>query len=316
MLQAPDSAREALYALFSAPEPHRGSGRGDETAALLEAVASSGDGIALLDDILADGHDPEIVAACLVPGADKRKRPTLAATTIGPWRVLSLTSSGFAAAGMQGRRPSSPSAATLRHRLSPRHARTALLDRVAPVARERGVMLDVISGAALRSYCEDRRGEAWSMIKAGGSTQDQADASVVLSGVVPDMLVLESWHEDALRHRPQVWPSTSDPVALVDPQPCELLISVEIELAAKFSPEVLGLKIRRSTVAQRLGWFSATVWVADDLDVVERLRRAGCFATPGHYLINACALGIDAEHVSLPPEARAPWWLGSLASQA
>lgn len=308
MPQQPSEALQSLYQCFTTPDPTRGDGRADETAALLEAIAHLGDGVMLLDDILEDGHDPEVISACLTPGEDKRKRPTLAAVTIGPWRVLSLTSSGFAAVSMAGRRPSNPSAATLRHRLAPRHARAALLDRVAPIARDRGVILDVISGGALRGYCEDRRGEAWNLIKSGTTAQDQQDASVVLSGVLPDLTVLESWHEDALRHRPQVWPSSSDPVALIDPQSCELLIAVEIELTAKFSPEVLGLKVRRATVAQRLGWFSATIWAVDDLDIVERLRRASAFTTPGHYFLNAADLGIDAPRVDLPAEARQPWW--------
>lgn len=306
----------ALHAIFDQKTNNERPKHADRLPDLLEAVAA-GDGLALLDDLLAEGFPPDLIRSALEPGEDKRQRPKLLATSIGPWRVLSLSSSGFAAVGEGNRRPALPTASTLLHRLGPKNARARLEERVAPVARERGVMLDVISGGALRAYCEDRRGEAWSLIKGNGGAQDANDASVVLSGVLPDFLVLETWHESMLPRRPQIWPSSGDPVALIDPQPAEFLTAVEIETSPKFSAEVLGLKVRRSTIAQRLGWWQATCWATggeQGQDINERLRRVGVLTHPGHYFLPASALGIGGPTVAPPAGARLPWWLEVLTN--
>lgn len=62
----------------------------------------------------------------------------------------------------------------------------------------------------------------------------------------------------------------------------------------------------------RLGWWQLVIYIVDDCDVIERLRRAGILQSPGHYFLNAAECGIGGQVVALPEGAREPWWTGPL----
>lgn len=279
---------------------------------LLEQVAAT-DGLALVDDLLDAGVDPAVLAAALAPGdSDRRRRPRLRGGLLAGVRVCWLTSAGYAAVQMPNRREAPPSASTARHRLAPTNLERFLRQRVEPVARERGhVLLDVLRGKPLRELVEERKGDAWSAVRHG-NLSDQAEASSLLGGVFPDVLIVEDWPLDLSGVRQQVWPTTGARADVAGVFESSFAVACEIELHGKAHPLLLHKRRQHTRAMQIGGWWQATLWIVDSNDVLTRLRRAGVGdlrEAPGHYVARASDVGLTGgEELDLDGLAQ-PWWV-------
>ncbi len=322
LILPPEDPGDALDALLAtakaASTAPDGKPSGDAALDVLTTVAEVGDGVLMLSDLLAARHSRAVIAALLTQGADKRVRPRLALGLVAGHEVVWLRSAGWQSVGQQNRREAAPTARSLRHRLSGHNLESALENAVAPVARRRDVLFDVVRGVTLREYIDQRKGDAWVAIRTEGA-EGAKDAGTLTGGVYPDALVAECWPTDLFGERLGAWPSTGDPTSRTDPQPAEFAVAVEIELSGKAAP-LVAAKIRQHDTAMRLGWWQAVVWVTDDTDTLKRLIRAGLGHVadhPGHYVLGGSAIGLDDP--AAPPigvaAPRPPWWAGPLSAR-
>jgi hypothetical protein len=284
----------------------------DQAQHLLELVAA-GDGLALVEDLLQAGVTPAVLAAALAqPEGDKRVRPRLRGGLLAGHRVCWLTSAGHAAVGQPNRRESPPSQSTLRHRLAPSNVERHLITHLAPIARQRGqVLLDVVRGKPLRDLVEERRGDAWSSVRHG-NLADQAEASSLLGGVFPDLLVVEDWPEAMSETRRHVWPHHGLRADRASVFESPFAVAVEVELQGKAHPLLLHKRKQHTRAMDIGGWWSAVLWIVDDRDVLTRLQRAGLGDTrnaPGHYVARACDFGIGGGHDLDLSDLSQPWWI-------
>jgi hypothetical protein len=334
-----DALEALLTAARKAAAPAAGKSAGDAPLDALQLVADVGDGVMLLADLLAAGHSRAVVAALLKQGSDKRLRPRLALGVVGGHEVVWLRTAGWSILNYPNRREAAPTVRSLRHRLSGHNFEHAIEQRVAPIARQNDVLLEMVRGVPLRDYCKSRVGDAWTTIKTEGPEQTR-DAGTVTGGVFPDVLVVENWpRKHILRAKPQglvaatrsereqLWPS----VGGIRTDDADLAVAVEIELSGKAAP-LLSAKVRQHDTAMRMGWWQVVVWVTDSTDVLTRLLRAGIgdpSQHPGHYVMGGSALGfgsdpeqplrqffpgtetLDPATVVPPP----PWWLPHLGKR-
>lgn len=282
----------------------------DVASDVLEHIAQAG-GVVFTADLLAAGHPPAVVAALSQPGEDKRVRPRLALGVVAGHRLCWLRSSGWQAMGQPNRRECPPTERSLRHRLAAPNFERAISAHVTTAARTSSVLVSVLRDKQLRDYVEERKGDAWTVVKVAGSDAATA-AGRVLGGVYPDVLVVENWPIDLHESRSSTWPSVGGDQAASD-----LLVAIEIELSGKATP-VLASKVAQHDTAMALGWWHAVCWVSDDADTLTRLQRAGITRPehPGHYalLSSDCHLGPQVPGLTLPTGTRVPWWAGQFAT--
>lgn len=271
-------------------------------ADLVADVAAAG-GVALIDDLIRQGHPRAVIAAAIEPeGGDKRTRPLLRCSVVNGVELVWVTTKGWAQAGQPNRRESPPGSRTARHRTAP-----ALLDRwiraMTPLLLEQDVLLTLDRGPGLRAACEEMTQRAWGLIRQGGSTGQ--DAALLLTRPVPDALLVESWPaKDELI----AWRDSSlyPHLGSEDRPESEMAVAVEIQYADS-GTALLSQRLRAHDIAMRLGrGWHATLWVVDSLEVLVRLNRAGVFDTtkhPGHYVIEARDVGLG-DH---PPLNASNW---------
>jgi hypothetical protein len=307
----------ALVAAVHKKQPPTAVRTSDAAHDVLHHVGIVCDGVAVLSDLLDAGHSRAVIAALLTQGKDARVKPKLAMDEVAGVLVLWCRSSAWVALGQPNRREAPPSKSTLRHRLSAHNFERAMMARVEPVARERGVLLTVVRGLALREYVDQRKGDAWTVIKGTGGAQDKEEAGRVANGVFPDAIVAENWPlEMTADVRRAMWPTTGDETAHVAPCQADWSVALEVELHGK-SSALLDEKVLRHDQSMKLKWWSATCWITDDADTQTRLLRAGIgtAAHPGHYLLGAADAHIGENPpppgpgLAVPPP---PWWAGPL----
>lgn len=285
----------------------------DVASDVLDYIAEAG-GVVFAADLLAAGHPPAVVAALAQSGPDKRVRPRLALGVVAGHRLCWLRSSGWQAVGQPNRRECPPTERSLAHRLAAPNFERTIITHVVPPARASSVLVSVLRDKPLRDYVEERKGDAWAVVKAAGADAATA-AGRVLGGVYPDVLVVENWPSDLYATRSGTWPSVGGDQGVVD-DASDLLVAIEVELSGKATP-VLAAKVAQHDTAMALGWWHAVCWVSDDADTLTRLQRAGITRPehPGHYalLSSTCHLGPVVSGLALPTGARVPWWAGRFA---
>ncbi len=77
-------------------------------ADLVTDVASAG-GVALIEDLIRQGHSRAVIAAAIEPeGGDKRTRPLLRCSVVNGVELVWVTTKGWSQAGQPNRRESPP----------------------------------------------------------------------------------------------------------------------------------------------------------------------------------------------------------------
>lgn len=230
-------------------------------ADLVTDVAAAG-GVALVHDLLAQGHSRAVLAAALEPeGADKRTRPWLRCAVVNDVRLVWATTKAWTQAGQPNRREAPPGSRTARHRTAP-----ALLGRwlrgVNAVAYQHDILLALDRGPGLRATCEEMTQRAWGLMRQGGAVAQEA--SLLLTRPVPDALLVESWP-----HRADLaaWRDASIyPHLGSEERPSsEFAVAVEVQFADS-GTALLSQRLRAHDVAMRVGGVgtppsgSSTAW--------------------------------------------------------
>ena len=266
-------------------------------ADLIADVAAAG-GVALVDDLIAMGHTRAVIALAIEPdGEDKRTRPWLRCAVLGGSAVVWPTTKAWSQAGQPNRREAPPGSRTVRHRTAP--SRFAhWVDRIRPVAEERGILLTLDRGPGIRSVSEEMTQRAWALVRQGGSAAN--DAGILLTKPIPDALLVESWPDDPdvlAAREANLYPH----LGCEAPSGAEIAVAIEFQFADCGSL-LLSQRARAHDVAMRLGGaWQAVLWVIDSQAVMTRLSRAGILDSarhPGHYVVEARTVGLG-DHTPL-----------------
>jgi len=112
---------------------------------------------------------------------------------------------------------------------------------------------------------------------------------MLLGGVYPDALLVETWRADLLPHLHSLYPGTS--ATHFGENDLEMRVAVEFELSAK-SSGATGWKVAQHDRAMRAGWWHAVLWVVDDRRVAQRLERHLASGRGSHYYADPADVGL------------------------
>ena len=255
---------------------------------VLAAVAVA-DGLVALDDLRSTYSDADILALLHADAEDKRRKPRLRAAHIGGAWFVWITSSGWSAAGQPNRREAPPTPSTIRHRYAGRNLRSWVEQTFRSEAERRGVLTDVIDGNSLRQMVEGWKSLAWGQVRLGGAQADQA--GMLLGGVYPDSLIVETWRSDMLSQMHTLYPHTAATHNSADD--LEVRVAVEVELSAKTSGAT-GWKVAQHDRAMDAGWWHAALWVVEDSRVAQRFDRHLASRNGRHYYADPGDVGLGA----------------------
>lgn len=310
-----NTGTDLLAAFFDDAAAQNGEG---ERAALVHDLAED-DGTALVDDLVARGHSVATIAACLAqPEGDKRSKPLLRAVPIGDLRVVTLSSSGWTAAGQPNRREKKPNARNIAHALAPQRMR-AWAARVDAWLASQGapVRLRVRDdSAAVQKWAQTLSGSAWSEIRRSGGDPSGITGALTepRSAPRPDALLYEEWSNPTQMHN--WWPG----FVRDGDEMQSLVLAVEVETTAKETDD-LRAKVARLNACISLGALDGVLWVVNDVGIVQRVQRWVNTTTRGdadvqkrHIYAAADAVGMGGPVVMGVPQPT--WWLPAQARAA
>lgn len=300
-------------------EATRNGKSGSGALEVIEAI-SERDGLALVDELLAEGHTRSAIAMALQPPSeDRRAKPRVKAGVVDGEKLLWLTSSGWATVGNSNRRETPPTSSRVQHRLSiPRFA-AWLQHKVEPQTKEVGIYWDVAIGSRARELVERHKQTAWSLNRLQTNSESIEMNSQLLGGVYPDLIVVSSLPESIqlpdgrilsrLEFRNLFHPHSADLHDLDTKNSPETISAIEVELSVKSTP-ALDSKVRQHDAALAAHWWHEVIWVVDDAEIITRLKRSGVGTRAGHCLVDASDVGVS----NIQRQLSSQWWPASTFS--
>jgi hypothetical protein len=268
---------------------------GGAVGAVIARLAQAPGGFVTVADLRAEGFPDQAIADTVqTDSTDRRSKPRAKLGIVGGIAGLWLTTTGWTAAGFPSRRELSPSAESIEHAEAPRRVEAWLDAVTAPYP----ISVDVVTGQPTRDFGERVKSLSWARLQSVGDTT--GTVGVLVGGIYPDALVVERWADSS--YYVGAWGKNPDHPYDAAEQVCAL----EIERAVKGEP--LKWKVEKWAAALALGACHAVVWVVQSATVAERLAELGVGREPGQFLVPACAVGLDGDHMPhlLTPPDR--WW--------